>query len=296
MTLLALVWLTVDAFARARVVVVQSDDMGPYTDPVPAFLEAVGEPALVVNLHGRRSEADALIERLRREQEPRVVFCLGAKAAYAVREALPGVPLVYTSVVEPDRYGIGDARAWGIAATADPITFLSQAQAFFPDVKRIGWIQGPTVSDFRIAELRGAAEAVGVELVIESATGPKQVRKVLDSLAPRVDAVWVPPDRDVLTAETFRMLTDESRRRKLPLLVPTDNMVRAGGLFAVVPDPVGVGQDAARAAIAILEDRSPGDHTVYPAQLRVALNLQTLDLAQIPFDKLMLDFVDVPVR
>lgn len=296
MTLLALLWLTVEAFARPRVVVVQSDDLGPYTDPVPAFLAAIGEPALVVNLHGRRSEADALSERLRREQAPRVVFCLGAKAAFAVREALPSVPIVYTAVVEPDRYGIGDARSWGIAATADPITFLSQAQAFFPEVKKIGWIRGPSVSEFRVAELRGAAEAVGVELVIEPATGAKQVRKVLDALAPRVDAVWVPPDRDVLTAETFRMLTDESRRRKLPLLVPTDNMVRAGGLFAVVPDAAGVGQDAARAAIAILEDRSPGDHVTYPEQLRVALNLQTLELAQIPFDKLMLDFVDVPVR
>ena len=296
MTLFALLWLTLDAFARPRVVIVQSDDLGPYTDPVPAFIAAVGEPTLVVNLHGRRSEADALTERLRREQAPRVVFCLGAKAAYTVRAALPGVPIIYTAVGDPERYGIGDARTWGIASTADPIAFLSQTQAFFPDVKKIGWIQGPSVSAFRVAELRGAAEAVGVELVIETVTGPKQVRKVLDSLAPRVDAVWVPPDRDVLTAETFRMLTEESRRRKLPLLVPTDNMVRAGGLFAVVPDAAGVGQDAASAAIAILEERSPGEHITYPAQLRTALNLQTLDLAQIPFDRLLLDFVDVPVR
>lgn len=290
-------WLATDAFARARVVVVQSDDLGPYTDPVPAFLEAIGEPALVVNLHGRKSEADALVARLRRDESPRVVFCLGAKAAYAVRQGLPDVPIVYTAVVQPERYGIGaDKNTWGVAAMADPISYFSQVQAFFPDAKRIGWIRGASVLDSRVRELTDAAAAVGVELVVEPVGGPQEVRRIVDDLAPRVDALWLTPDREVITTDTFRLLAEESRRRHLPLLVPTDNMVRAGGLFAVVPDPDGIGERAADAAIAILEGRWPEQRVAYPDELVVALNLRTLDLAAVPFDRLLLDFVDVKVE
>lgn len=288
--------LASNAEARSRVVVVQSDELGPYTDPVPAFLAAIGEPAMVVNLHGRRSEADALIERLRREQSPKVVFCLGAKAAYAVRKGLPDVPIVYTAVMQPDRYGLVGANVYGIAGTADPVAFLSQAEAFFPGVKRIGWLRGPHVTDATVAEITEAADAVGVQLVVGNVPDPRSMRRAIDDLAPDVDALWLPADRDILTTDTFRVLGEETRRRHLPLLVPSDNMVRAGGLFAVVPDPAGIGQQAADLAIAVLEDRKPEDQVAYPALLKVALNLQTLDLAGIDFDRLLLDFVDIKIE
>lgn len=285
-----------NAEARSRVVVVQSDDLGPYTDPVPAFLAAIGEPALVVNLHGRRSEADALIERLHREQAPKVVFCLGAKAAYAVREGLPDVPIIYTAVMQPERYGLVGDNVYGIAGTADPVAFLSQAEAFFPEVKRIGWLRGPHVPDATIAEITDAADAVDVQLVVGKVADPRGMRRAIDDLAPKVDALWLPADRDILTTDTFRVLGEETRRRHLPLLVTSDNMVRAGGLFAVVPDPSGIGQQAADEAIAILEDRQPEERVTYPALLKVALNLQTLTLSGIDFDKLLLDFVDIKVE
>lgn len=285
------------AEARPRVIVVQSDDLGPYTDPVPAFLETIGEPALVVNLHGRRSEADALIARLQREESPRVVFALGAKAAYAVREGLPEVPMVYTAINQPERYGIGDDdHTWGVQAMADPVAYLSQMLAFFPEVRRVGWMRGPAVSEARVADLRAAADAVGVTLVVREVESARGVRKAIDAMGPEIDALWVPPDRDLLTTETFRVLGEESRRRHLPLLVPTDNMVRAGGLFAVVPDASGLGRLAGEQANAILEGNPPPDAVVYSDALKVALNLRTLDLAEIGLDTLLLDFVDIRVE
>ena len=81
-----------------------------------------------------------------------------------------------------------------------------------------------------------------------------------------------------------------------PLLVGSENMVRAGGLFAAVPDPAGLGEQAAGVARGILDGSPPQANRYVPDQVRVALNTTTLDLVRVGFDKHLLEFVDVVVQ
>jgi ABC-type uncharacterized transport system substrate-binding protein len=81
----------------------------------------------------------------------------------------------------------------------------------------------------------------------------------------------------------------------LPLMVETENMVRAGALFAVVPDGEGVGRQAARLVKRIL-DGEQDVATERPNEVQVVLNVGTLDAGQLDFDYLLLDFVDVVVE
>lgn len=297
LALMLLLGLTTAAHAgRNQVVVVQSDDLEAYTAPVPAFLEALDLPAQVVNLHGRRAEADALIKRLRTENPP-VVFCLGAKAAWAVHQGLPSTPMVYTSVLDPQRYGIEGRQVTGVGMHLDPALHLSQFTSFFPDIKRLGVLRGPSLTDTRLRTLHAGAEAVGIELVVREVDAPRHVRGTLAGMADEIDGLWLQPDRGVLTRESFRAVTEETRRRGLPLLVETDDMVRAGALFAVVPDPDSLGRQAAGLVQRILDGAAPAILEVQqPEDALVVLNLSTLERAGIEFDELMLDFVDVPVE
>ena len=287
--------LAVAALGAPRVLVVQSDDLAPYTEPVPAFLDALGEPATVVNLHGRRTDADALLARVRKDP-PDVVFALGAKAAYTVRQGLPDTPVVYTAVMQPERYGIVGDEVAGIEMTVRPVHYLAQIKTFLPQVEKLGYLRGPTMRESEIEALRWAATEAGIELVIAPVSTPRQVRRTFDELAGRVDALWLHPDRDFLTPESFRTLTAETRRRRMPLLVETDNMVRAGGLFAVMPDPDGIGVQAAGLVKQLLEGTPPEQPKQHPDQVMVVLNTRTLELAEVAFDRVMLDFVDEVVE
>lgn len=283
---------------RHRVIIVQSDDLQAYGAPVPAFLEALAvEPQpLRLNVHGRESEARAIVARLR-EERPEVVFCLGAKACYAVQQELPHIPLVHAVILEPERYGIVGRQVTGVTMTVPPVTYLSQLVGFFPTVKRIGVLRGTTVSDERIAELRAAAAEVGVSLVVEQISAPKEARSAFQKLVDRqIDALWLPPDREILDRDAFRALFDETRRRHMPLLVDTANMVEAGGLFSLVPDPDAVGKQAAALVQQILDGAAPAVlPREDPEKLLTVLNLRTLDQAGIAFDPLLRDFVDVLV-
>lgn len=278
-----------------RVAVVQSDDLDPYTAPVQPFLDALGEPADVYNLRGRENDADALASRLV-DDPPQVVFALGAKAAWLLRKRLPGVPVVHASILSPKRFDIEGPNTLGISMIAAPERTISQLSSFFPDIRRVGILRGPSIPDQRIQAMHAAAKAVGVRLVVVETAGPKQVRSHFHDLALEVDAIWLQADRQVLDRSTFRFMVEETQRMRLPLVVETENMVRAGGMFAVVPDAAGVGRQAAGLVRSLLDGATADGTVAYANDVDVVLNVGAVHTTQTPFEALMLDFVDVVVE
>lgn len=297
-SLIALVLMTLlasPAFA-ARVVVVVSDDLTPYTAPVQPFLDALGEPAEVFNLRGRESDAQALSKRLA-ARPPEVVFALGAKAAWIIKKNHPKVPLVHAAIIAPGRFDIEGKNTAGIAMVAAPELALSQFSGFFSTVKRVGVLRGPSIPDARIQAMEATAKELGIELLVERVRNPADVRRALHQLGPKVDALWLQMDRAVVDRPTYRFIVEETQRTRRMLVVESENMVRAGGLFATVPDPSGIGRQAAAIVRQVLDDgRRLRGEIEDPEELDVVLNLLVVRAINAPFDPLLLDFVDVKIE
>ena len=283
-------FLLSQAFAvRPEVVVVVSDDLEPYEAPLPAFSDAVGVPIHVIRIHGRQVEADKEMAELR-VNSPKVVFALGAKAAFAVKNELPHTPLIYASVADPKRYGIEGTQVTGIKASVPPVSYLSRAQAFFPLVSSVGVIRSSSVSDDEVRELEQAGQDVGIKVTVRRVENPRKFRKAFNELAETQDAIWIAPERDILTPEGFRAATNEMQRRRKPLLVNTDNMVTAGGALGITPNPDGVGRQAAEKAKRILDGAAPSILPISdPEDLATAINLRTIEQGEIAYETLMLD-------
>lgn len=280
----------------SRVVVVASDDLAPYTDPIQPFLDALGEPAEVYNLRGREADAQALSKRLT-ARPPEIVFALGAKAAWTLRKSHPKIPLVYASILAPARFDIEGRGTAGISMVAAPELSISQFKSFFSDIKGIGLLRGPSIPDSRIASMESAAKDLGLELVIERVRSPAEVRQALHKLGSRVDAIWLQADRAIVDRPTYRFVVEETQRTRRPLVVETENMVRAGGMFATIPDSDGLGRQAAAVVREVLDDgRVLKGEVLDPQDVDVVLNLGILRAVGAPFDMLLIDFVDVVVE
>ncbi|MCA9568819.1 MAG: hypothetical protein KC656_13300 [Myxococcales bacterium] len=287
---------TVALAARPDVTVIVSGDIGPYLDPVPAFTDAVGVPVQTINIHGRWVEAEVEILALK-AAEPEVVFALGAKAAWTVRNLMPNTPMIYAAVLDPERYGLPGNQVTGIHATVAPVTYLSQVSAYFPTVTDIGVIRGTGITAEDEEALNAAAKEVGLRLTIEKVDSPRTFRRAFNSLAESQDAVWVSPERGVLTPEAFRTAVEEMRRRRKPLLADTENMVTAGAAFAVTPSPEGIGRQAAELAKRVLDGGAPAIMPVEdPLELSTAINIRTLEAGEIAFEALMVDFANVVIE
>jgi len=279
----------------ARVAVVASDDLAAYTEPIRAFTEAIGEPVDVYNLRGRETDAENLAKRLS-NRPPEVVFALGAKAAWILRKRLPSVPLVYAAILSPARFDIEGRGTVGVSTTAPPERTISQLASFFPGLRRVAVLRGPSIPDSTMAAMLEAAAVVGVEIVDHRVRTPKDVRLAFSSRGGDVDALWVQADREVLDRPTYRFAVEESQRLRLPLVVETENMVRAGGLFAVVPDPDGVGRRAAEVAKLLLAGEAADGRVEHVDEVDVVVNLTTVEGTRTSFDRLMLDFVDIAIE
>ncbi len=292
-----MITLLLAAFAaRPDVAIIVSDELAPYTQPVPSFIEAVEVPVQTIQIHGRWVEAEIEVMALR-AADPEVVFALGAKAAWTVRNLMPHTPLIYAAVLDPERYGLPGTQVTGIRATVAPVTYLSQVSAYFPAVRSIGVIRGPDFSEDDERALLDAAKEVGLTLKVVRADTPRAFRKAFNALAEEMDAVWVSPERGVLTPEGFRTAVEEMRRRRKPLLADTVNMVTAGAAFAVTPNPEGIGRQAAAIAKRILDGAAPAIMPVAdPLELSTAINLRTLQAGEIAYETLMVDFADVVIE
>ncbi len=293
---LLLLALSAPAHAREKVAVVVSDTLSAYTDPVSPFMDELGQSVEVLQIHGRASEAKEAIQRLD-AIGPKVVYCVGAKACYAVHQTMPEVPLVYSTIFDPERYGIVGPTVTGVTMEVEPVTYLSQFVGLFPQVESFGVIRGPSMTEQDWLAIAAAGVELDLAVVDQRVRSSKDVRSAVVLLAKKeVDALWVPPDRAILTSDNYRTIAEEARRRRLPLLVDTRNMVEAGGLYTLAPDAEAVGRQAARLVARILDGEPVKKlRPEPPEKLLVVLNNGTLDRAELEFDRLLLDFVDVVV-
>lgn len=281
--------------ARPDVVVVISDDLAQYLEPVPAFSDAVGVPVQVINVHGRRVNAESEVQALN-AVAPEVVFALGTKAAWTVKKYMPNTPMIYATVFDPARYGIEGTQVTGVHSRVSPVTYLSQMNAYFPEVKSVGVLRSDSLTEDGEAQLLQAAKEVGLTLDIVRVGKPSEFRKAFNRLATETDAVWISPEPRILKPQSFRAAVAEMQRRRKPLLGDSANMVTSGAAFAVTPRAEGVGVQAAAMAARILDGAAPAIMPIAdPMELSTTLNKRVLDAAEIPYETLMVDFADVVI-
>lgn len=288
---LALILALAPASAQ-QVVALASEELPAYQQPIPAFEEALDLPVEVIQLDGDKKRALRVASRLSQER-PDLIFALGAKAAWTAVNHVPGVPVVHVAVLDPDRYGIQGAFVTGVGMELPAELVISQFQLFAPQVQRLGLIvsQGNAGPDIEAAI--EAARRAGYEVVVRRVRASNDVRKGFSRLRRQVDGLWLLPDPVVVTPDNFRTLRDEALRSRLPLLVYSEHLVRAGAFMTVAPDWEAVGRQAADLAGRILAGTTAAEvRPVQPDTPRVVLNGDTSDALGLDIDEVLLDFVD----
>ena len=113
----------------------------------------------------------------------------------------------------------------------------------------------------------------------EAVVSPEDVPAAFRRATRDVDGVWLIPDSTVVSRGSFEFILHATAERRLPLMVFSEPMVRAGGLVAVVPDHADVGRQAAQLVDRLLGARRRRIPPVEaPRALRLVLNAKTADM------------------
>lgn len=182
------------------------------------------------------------------------------------------IPLVYSMVMDPveeevvatlepagtNVTGVGTS----ICALEDRWPIESQLKMytnFVPKAKRWGTIynSGRVNSTFHIKELRQIAKRLGLKLVEAPVTKADEVKKAVESLVGKVDAIY--STSDDIAMSTFEQIAKICNQNKIPLFGGEIECVDRGATAAYNQDYYLVGYKAGKKAARILKGEKPGD-------------------------------------
>jgi len=262
-----------DALARS-VFIINSINCCSYDESMRGFDEALDAEVIQFCL-AESKDHDGLLA-IMRASKPDMIAAVGSTAARFAVEHVTDIPIVYFMVMNPDRELLQAANAYGVVLNQDPALVLNMLREMNLGAQRIGTLVGADMENsFALNQLQQAASDSAVTLQVITLTEETDISAAIEKLVRNNDAIVLLPDRQAITASTFRRLVRLSRQQRVPLLVPTGLFVKLGGLASFSFDPPDIGRQAAAMANAIL-DGNPGRKIEFPRHKQLVLNRTTV--------------------
>ncbi len=260
--LTAVFLFNLSAAVRAQeVVAVLSSAPGPYQAAFDSFKKVFGGGVVAYHLPQERPEVGA---------PTRVVVAFGAEAAvqsYPKRTAViaclaPGLPQ------SPSREG-----SFVFIAMKPPAPILlAQLKRLQPRLKRLAVLWNAAYTGVYLKELQRAADAQGIELETVRVAGVAGVPDALRGLAPKPDALWLAPDPELITPESFQTIKQFSWDNSIPFYAPTAGLAAAGAAAALSVSVEEMGRQAAERARLVLSGK-PLPEVSFSEKTKLTVNL-----------------------
>ncbi len=167
---------------------------------------------------------------------PGVLIAVGT-SSLELAATIADLPIVHLLVPYPEDLVKARTDITGIGLAASPATQLSLYRQALPVARRYGLLLGRDEhSDRLAAAATAAASEQGIELIIQRVELSREVPETLERLLPAIDALWLLPDRQVLTPQTLDVLLLASYEQRLPVLAFSEKYLAQGAALAVTPD------------------------------------------------------------
>jgi putative tryptophan/tyrosine transport system substrate-binding protein len=171
-------------------------------------------------------------------QNPDIIVAVTTPMAQAVAKTAK-CPVVFAAVTDPVGAGVVKSLEQGepnVTGTSDAWPYEDQLKLIrriSPNAKRLGVLYNPgeAASQYGIKEIKKYAPAHGFEVVEGPVTSTNDVYPVSQSLAGRVDALFLSSDNTVISGVAAAVKA--AIERKIPLYVGDSGTVEKGGLAAV---------------------------------------------------------------
>jgi putative ABC transport system substrate-binding protein len=268
---------------------------------IAAFQQGLGEQGYidgqnveVLFRYARYDRVPALAEEFVRRPVSVIAALGGPVTALAAKSATTRIPIVFANGADPVKLGLVESlnrpgrNLTGVTLLVQEVTAkrLALLHEIAPAITSIGLLVNSTgpQAEIDIREAEAAAHALGVRLVIQSASTPSEIEAALSTLLEQhVGAVLVGGD-PVLFMQREQLAVSVARH-KVPAIYALREHVQAGGLMSYGASLSDALRIAGTYVGRILKGEKPADLPVQQSvRIEMVLNLRTakaLDL-EIP--------------
>jgi putative ABC transport system substrate-binding protein len=261
----------------SEILVLQSAALPIYEQAVHGLKAELADSAQLVefDMQGDLARGRQLARRTRASSTALVV-AVGVKAALAAKLEIFDIPIIFCMVFDPVASGLNTPNMTGITLQIPIAHQLTTFHAVLPERKRIGVLYNPENTGALLDESRRQATPLGIEIVARPVSSGKDVPATLRALLSQIDVLWLLPDSTVLTEDSLRFLLGSALDANVPVVGFSSELVRSGALVGLYVDYEEIGRQAGKLVERMLHGAArPSPPSVFPEQLRLALNLKT---------------------
>jgi len=241
-----------------RVAIVVSKHISPYLEAVEGLEASLADSAdvktQVFNLE--KLDEKERVERFGGEGGKgfALFVAVGPEAAQYLWKGIgkTGASKTYCMVLNPEKVIGEKERGCGIALNIPVKTQIEMIRRGFPSAGRVGLLYDPEHNAEFFQKATVAASFLNLTVVPIEVSSKKDIPSALERQWNHMDALWLIPDRTVISESIVKYLIKEAFLRKLPVIGYNRFFYEAGAALAFVFDYRELGQQCAHNALRIL--------------------------------------------
>ena len=223
------------------------------------------------NAQNNQDNLKSMSEKLVNEKSD-LLLGIATPAAQSLANASQDIPIVVTAVTDLKAAKLvkSDAKPGkNVTGTTDMVSIERQIKlllSIVPKAKTIGIMYNAGESNSKIqADLATAVlKRAGVKVLIKTANSTNDVQQVTETLASKVDGIFVPTDNTFDSAAD--VVGKVVKEKKVPLVASSVDQVKTGGLASIGIDYELLGEQTGKMAAKILAGKAkPADMPVEKA-------------------------------
>ncbi len=236
--------------APRRIAVLLSRDIRPYFAAADGLAKALaarpGWRTRVFTLGKMRGKArQELLQTLAGEKFDAVVAVGPVAARMLWRELDPAPPLkAYAVVLNPQKILPPADVACGVALNIPLADQLAAIHKGLVSVRRLGLLYDPAYNQAVFDTAAGHAEALGLEMLPLAISSKREIPEALSRAWAALDALWLIPDRTVISETLVRFVIKEALLRRVPVIGYNRFFYESGAALAFIFDYQQLGRQA----------------------------------------------------
>ncbi|HIJ87597.1 MAG TPA: ABC transporter substrate-binding protein [Desulfuromonadales bacterium] len=212
--------------------------------------------------------AEVDVVRIVREDRPRMILAVGDAAVTASR-TVRNLPVVSVLALGIHNKKHATSNLTGISMFAHPEQYVSLFKSM--KIRRVGVVGDAEKSGWYQRLASKTAREAGIELVTREISAPHETVAQLETLAGKVDALWMLPDTTAVTRETSEAYFRFGQQNSVPVISFAPSYLGLGAAAVLEIDRVAMGRQAFALAAKLLNERS----TIPPVELSKVVTVRT---------------------
>jgi len=257
------------------------------------------------NAQGDFTNATSIAQKFK-DDKVDIIFAIATPTAQAALQVNQDIPIVITAVTDPVAANL--AKSW--ESSGNNLTGMSDAAPnkqqveliprFLPEAKNVGTIYnaGEANSVVQVEVAKEACKELGLNLIEVTVSNSSEVLMAAQSLAGRVEAIYIVTDNTVVSA--LESVIKVCNQEKIALIVADPSTVDKGALASYGIDYFSLGKKSGEIALKIIKGAKPSDIPIQtitdPKDLQFVVNLDTAKILGISISEEIIKEADKIIK